>query len=55
MLHNRSTLIIAAIAIVGYVLYTRLNASDKQEIINDLRQKTDDIVEDYLAHVTKTS
>ena len=55
MLHNRSTLITAAIAIIGYVLYTCLNAADKQKIANDLRHKTDDIVEDYLAYVTKTS
>ena len=55
MLHNRSTLIMVAIAAFGYFLYTRLNAEDKQEILNDLRQKTNDIVEDYLASESTAS
>ncbi len=49
MIHNRSTIVLAAVAAIGYLLYSRLSAEDKQEILTDVKQKTDELVNKYLA------
>lgn len=48
MLHNRSTLIMAAVALIGYFLYTRLSDAEKSEVLSDIKQKNDKLVDEYI-------
>jgi hypothetical protein len=49
MLHNKSTLILAGIFGVLYLLFTRLTKDDKKEVMQDVTGKMQRLVDDKFA------